>query len=65
MADLRGRNAPGRVEFGATTKVVGAAIIALVIGAIGAYTVESGMWKPHPKQVVASNQLPSPTLPSH
>jgi hypothetical protein len=63
MDDLRGRNAPAKMSLGTAGKIVGAAIVAVAICGIGAYSYETGMWKPHPKQVVADSQLPSPTSP--
>lgn len=65
MTDLRGRNAPEKVELGPTGKIIGAAIVAVAIAGVGVYTYKTGVWTPHHQnQVVASNQLPSPTPPS-
>jgi len=62
MSDLRGRNAPERMSLGSAGKIMGAAIVAIAICGIGAYTYETGVWtQHHPKQVVADNRLPSPT----
>jgi hypothetical protein len=62
MSDLRGRNAPAGVSLGSTGRIIGAAIVAIVVCGVGAYTYETGVWTPHhPKQVVADNRLPSPT----
>jgi len=61
MSDLRGRHAPERMSLGSTGKIMGAAIVAIAICGIGAYTYETGVWTQHHKQVVADNRLPSPT----
>lgn len=64
MSDLRGAVAPKKVETSASSKILGAGIIAVVVAAAAAYTYEAGMWNAQPPQKVAMNELPSPTLPS-
>ena len=59
MNDLRENPMPP-VEQGSTPKIVAALIVALGFGAIGAYSYETGTWNSQPKQMVASQQLPSP-----
>jgi hypothetical protein len=61
MDDLRGRNAPAETRLGSTGKIIAATVLAVAICGIGTYTYETGMWKSHPKQVVADSQLPSPS----
>ncbi len=61
MSDLRGYKPD--METGSAGKIIGALVVALVIGAVGAYTYEMGIWKSPPRQVVASKDLPSPTPP--
>lgn len=62
MSDLRGTNTPEEMGIGNIGKIIAAIIVVLAIGAAGAYTYEMGMWK-MPHQIVASNELPSPTPP--
>ena len=59
MNDLRENPIPP-AEQGSTPKIVAALIVALGFGAMGAYTYETGTWNSQPKQVAASQQLPSP-----
>jgi hypothetical protein len=54
---------PSEGESGNTGKIVGAALVALMIGAAGAYTYATGMWNSPPKQVVASLVPPATSLP--
>jgi hypothetical protein len=61
--DLRGMQAPGRVEFGSTSKIVAAVIVVLVIGTAGAYSYKAGAFNPQPHSPVADRDLPSPTAP--
>jgi hypothetical protein len=62
MDNLRGINT--QVETGNAGKIIGALVVALAIGAVGAYTYETGMWKSSPRQIVPNRDLPSPGLPS-
>lgn len=62
MSDLRGSNTPEEMGTGSIGKIIAAIIVVLAVGAAGVYTYEMGMWK-MPKQIVASNELPSPTPP--
>jgi hypothetical protein len=59
MSDLRGNNAPSEVSLGSANKIIAAAVLVLGIGAIGAYSVQSGMWAHHPKPAVTDSELPS------
>jgi hypothetical protein len=65
MSDLRGTNAPDKMNFGVAGKIVGAVVIVAAIAGAGVYTYQSGMWTPHHKvqPVVSNYQLPSPTPP--
>ena len=58
MKDLREVPMPP-AEMGSTSKIVALAI-ALVFGAIGAYSYETGTWNSQPKQIVASKEVPPP-----
>jgi hypothetical protein len=62
MSDLRGANAPAKMSFGATGKIIAATIVALVIAGAAGYSIDTGYWTPH-HQVVADNRLPSPSQP--
>ena len=42
---------------GNTGKIIAATVVALVVGAVGVYTYDTGMWK---MPVVSDNDLPSP-----
>ena len=63
MSDLRGTNAPAKMSFGATGKIIAATIVAVVIAGTAGYSVETGYWTQHSHQVVADNRLPSPSQP--
>ena len=58
MSDLRGPKT--HVELGNAGKIVGAVVIAIAVGVVGVYSYEAGMWKSLPKEVVTSEELPSP-----
>jgi hypothetical protein len=62
MSDLRGNNAPAKMSFGATGKIIAATVVAVVIAGAAGYSIETGYWTPH-HQVVADNGLPSPSQP--
>lgn len=63
MSDLRGYNAPGRLDVGLTGRLIAAAVIVAAICGAGVYAYQTGMRKPPTKQAVSMNQLPSPTQP--
>ena len=62
MIEIRVYESP-EDETGNTGKIVAAGIVALMIGAVGAYTYATGMWNSPPEQVVASLVPPSTSLP--
>lgn len=66
MDDLRGTNKARRVRTGSGGKIVGAAILAAVVGAVVAYSYQSGTFGPHRdlRQMFATNQIQSPSPPA-
>jgi hypothetical protein len=61
MSDLRGFE-PEPEETSSRSKIMGAAIIAIVVAAAGAYTYETGMWNPPARQQQVALNEPAPTL---
>jgi hypothetical protein len=57
--------APNDVKMSGAARVLGALFVILAIAAAGLYSYQSGMWAPHHQQVVANNQLPQTSPPSH
>lgn len=59
MEDLRGTATP-ELETTNTPKIMGAVVVALGVGALGAYTLSAGIWNsPSPPRVIASTE-PAP-----
>jgi hypothetical protein len=63
MDDMRGTQPPEEETGSTNRKIIGAVAVALMVGAIGAYTIATGMWNTPPKQVLASLVPPSTSLP--
>ncbi len=63
MSDLRGDRAPVKIKFGLTGKIVGAAVVISVLGAVVGYGYEAGMFKSPPKPVVSDDELPTTAPP--
>jgi hypothetical protein len=63
-SDMRGYQTPEDETGNTKGKIIGAVLVALMIGVAGAYTVATGMWNSPPKQVLASLVPPSTSLPS-
>ena len=57
--DMRGTQPPEEETGSVNRKIIGAVAVALMVGAIGAYTIATGMWNSPPKQVLASLVPPS------
>ena len=67
--DIRGYKPFEEIEEGAdnTKRIVGAAAVVVLIGALGAVSYVSGMWSPSTTQSatqVASNPVPPPAMPT-
>ena len=60
MRDLRGLNEPGTIDSGKTRKIIGAAIVAALICAAGAYAYQDGLLTQPAKvaQAVPNSDLP-------
>jgi hypothetical protein len=59
MSDLRGTSAPGKVNFGAQSKVFAAIGVAVGICALAAYGYKTGQFHVNPKPAVTNGQLPT------
>jgi hypothetical protein len=59
MDDMRGTQPPEEETGSTNRKIIGAVAVALMVGAVGAYTIATGMWNTPPKQVLASLVPPS------
>jgi hypothetical protein len=62
MTDIRGIS-PREIETDNTGKIVGAVVIALAIGATGAYTYEIGLRQSPPMKIATTTGFLSPALP--
>lgn len=63
MSDLRKIHVSEETGAGKRGKVIGAAIVAVAICALGVYTYQAGMWNAPSGQAGPALDLPSPTPP--
>src|SRR5580765_1472333 len=61
MEDLRGIAAP-ELETSNSPKIMGAVVVILGVGALGAYTLSTGIWDSPSPRVIASRE-PAPVAP--
>jgi len=58
MEDLRG-NATAEIETSNTPKLMGAVLVVLAVGALGGYTLSSGLWNsPSPREMASREPVP-------
>src|SRR5258706_10029192 len=58
MEDLRGTATP-EIETSNTPKIMGAVLVVLAIGALGGYTLSSGLWNsPAPREMASREPVP-------